>query len=49
VFQLALDKDDAVFRENLAQLEELKSNLSKTKEIRLFGGPDTTLAVIVRF
>jgi hypothetical protein len=46
VFQLALDKDDAVSRENLAQLEELKSNLSKTKEIRLFGGPDTTLAVI---
>lgn len=32
--------DGAVSRENLAQLEELKGNLSKAKEIRLSGGPD---------
>jgi len=32
--------DGAVSRENLAQLEELKGNLSKAKEIRLSGAPD---------
>lgn len=32
--------DGAVSRENLAQLEELKGNLPKAKEIRLSGAPD---------
>lgn len=32
--------DGAVSRENLAQLEELKGNLSKAKEVRLSGAPD---------
>lgn len=32
--------DGAVTRENLAQLEELKGNLPKAKEIRLSGAPD---------